>query len=267
MSDSIALFARRMRMPIALFRIEGGYGIHPRWSDVVRKGKMRAYVSRVIQPEKYEQMTDAELFEIIEKGLYVDEAVADCAFRHKKLAEYLERALYVCPFCGLSTFESHKDTVTCKKCGRTVRYLPTKELEGVGFDLPYRFVADWYDAQEDFINALDVTKYDTEPLYVERGDFYEVIPCERKDLIEKNVEIKLFGNRLELLVNGETQIYSFDDRVTLTVLGKNKINIYHGDKLYQIKSDKRFNALKYVHIYHRYKNIVKGEEHVKFLGL
>ena len=38
-------------------------------------------------------------------------------------------------------------------------------------------------------------------------------------------------------------------------------------KIYQLKSDKRFNALKYVHIFHRYKNIVKGDPDVKFLGL
>jgi len=40
-----------------------------------------------------------------------------------------------------------------------------------------------------------------------------------------------------------------------------------GDKIYQIKGGKRFNALKYVHIYHRYKNIVKGDQDGKFLGL
>ena len=31
MSPSIAPLARRLGMPIALFRIEGGYGVHPRW--------------------------------------------------------------------------------------------------------------------------------------------------------------------------------------------------------------------------------------------
>ena len=267
MSDSIALFARRMKMPIALFRIEGGYGVHPRWSDVVRKGKMRAYVSRVIQPEEYEKLTDAELFEIIEKGLYVNEAVADGEFRHKRSAEYLERALYVCPFCGLSELESHKDTVTCKKCGRRVRYLPTKELAGVGFDFPHRFVADWYDAQTDFINALDVTQLVNEPLYREHAALYEVIPCKRKNLLAKDVEISLYGDRITLLRDGECQEFRFDDRVTLTVLGKNKLNLYHGAALWQIKGGKRFNALKYVHIYHRAKNIAKGEENAKFLGL
>ena len=44
----IGSLARKLGLPIAIFRIEGGYGVHPRWSNVVRRGKMRAYVSRVI---------------------------------------------------------------------------------------------------------------------------------------------------------------------------------------------------------------------------
>ena len=267
MSPAIASMARKMGVPIALFRIEGGYGAQPRWSDVVRKGKMRAYVSRVISPEEYAAMSDDELFAIIKDGLYVNEAVCDGEFRHKRAAEYLERAVYVCPFCGLSKFESHSDLVTCLTCRRQVRYLPTKELSGVGFDFPYHFVADWYDAQEDFINALNTLEYTDTPLYEERIELYEVIPCEKKVLLSKDVALSLFGDRLELATNEQKTVCPFDQTPAITVLGRNKLNIYYGTKIYQIKGGKRFNALKYVHIFHRSKNLSKGEEHAKFLGL
>ena len=267
MGEAIATFARKLGMPIALYRIEGGYGVHPRWSDVVRKGKMRAYVSRVITVDEYSKLSDDELFAIIKQGLYVDEAVADYTYRHKKRAEYLERALYVCHFCGLSQFESHNERLTCKKCGRQVIYHENTELEGVGFDLPYRFVAQWYDAQADFINQLDVRTYDAEAMYCETVNVSEVIPYERKNLLLENVELSLYGNRLELKSGEALTAYSFDEISAITVLGKNKLNVYHGDKIYQIKGDKRFNALKYVHIYHRYKNLAKGNENGKFLGL
>lgn len=267
MSPSIAPLARRLGMPIALLRIEGGYGVHPRWSDVVRKGKMRAYVSRVISPDEYAKLTDDELFDIIEKGLYVDEAVADAAFYHKKNAEFLERAIYMCPFCGLSTFESKGNLITCKKCEKQIKYLPTKDLEGVGFNFPHKFVAEWYDAQADFIKSFDVLKYDAEPMYSECGDLYEVIPYENKKLISKNVGIELYGDRLEIQNGEENTIWRFEDTAAITVLGKNKLNVYYGEKIYQIKPGKRFNALKYVHIYHRSKNMVKGETNEQFLGL
>lgn len=267
MSPSIAPLARRLGMPIALLRIEGGYGVHPRWSDVVRKGQMKAYVSRVISPEEYATLTDDELFDIIEKGLYVDEAVADAEFYHKKNAEYLERAVYMCPFCGLSAFESNGDVITCKKCEKQIKYLPTKELEGVGYEFPYKFVAEWYDAQAEFIKSFDVLKYDAEPMYSECGDLYEVIPYENKKLISKNVAIELYGDRLEIQNGEEKIVWSFEDTAAITVLGKNKLNIYYGDKIYQIKPGKRFNALKYVHVYHRSRNMVKGETNEQFLGL
>ena len=53
----------------------------------------------------------------------------------------------------------------------------------------------------------------------------------------------------------------------MSVLGRNKLNFYHDDHVYQFKSDKRFNALKYVNIYFRHKNIIKGDQDGKFLGL
>ena len=267
MRPAIAPLARKLGMPIALYRLEGGYGVHPRWSDVVRKGKMRGYVSRVIKPEEYANMTDDELFEIIQKELYVNEAVCDAEFHHKKSAEYLERAVYVCPFCGLSEFESHGDLVTCKKCNRSVRYLPTKELEGVGFEFPHRFFAEWYDAQEAFINDLDVTALTDEPMYRETVELREVIPYKKKNLLSKKAELSLYGNRVTICWEEDVLLCSFDEITAATVLGRNKLNLYHDGHIYQIKGSKRFNALKYVHMYHRYKNIAEGVNDVKFLGL
>ena len=267
MSPSIAHLARKLGMPIALFRIEGGYGVQPRWSDVVRSGKMRGYVSRVITPEEYATLSNEELFSLIKEGLYVNEAVCDGLYHHARLAEYLERAIYVCPFCGLSEFESNKDKIRCKTCGREIQYLPSKELIGLGFEFPFRFVAQWYDAQSAFINGLNVLAYKEDPMYSEAVELYEVIPCKKKDLVCKQTDLSLYGDRIEWNQNGEKTVCLFAEASAVTVLGRNKLNIYYGDKIYQIKGGKRFNALKYVHIYHRYKNIVKGNENGEFLGL
>lgn len=266
-NPAIASLARKLGMPILLYRIEGGYGTHPRWSDVVRRGKMHSYVSRVISPEEYATLTDEELFDIIKTELYVDEAVCDREFYHKKNAEYLERLVYVCPFCGLSTFKSQNDTITCEKCKRVVRYLPTKELSGVGFDFPYRFVADWYEAQKTFVNNFDTEKFINEPIYSDSADLYEVIPYKKKNLIAKNSRISVFGDRIELDHGGDKTVCLFEGNSGVTVLGRNKLNIYSGDKIYQLKGAKGFNAIKYVNLYHRSINIRKGNANESFLGL
>ena len=267
MSPAIVPLARKLGLPILLYRIEGGYGKEPRWADKVRRGVMSARVSEVIMPDEYMEMSDEELFGRIKNGLYVNEAQLDREYRHKKLAEYMERAIYVCHECGLSTFESHGDTMECKKCGRIVRYLPTKELRGEGFELPFRFVADWYDYQASFMNNLNLLELVDEPMYCEEVSVCEVIPCVKKIKLCENAKLSLFGDRMEMEMNGEKMLLSHDETLAVTVLGRNKLNVYSGAKIYQIKGSKRFNALKYVHVYHRYKNIKKGEESACFLGL
>ncbi len=268
MNPSIVMLARKLNVPILLYRIEGGYGVQPRWSDVVRRGKMRGYVSQVINPEEYKEMSDDELFTVISEELNVNEAKCDGEYRHKKLAEYLERAMYVCPYCGLSEFESHGDIIECKKCHRKIKYLPSKRLEGVGFDFPYEFVSDWYDYQKSFVNSLDVTCMSDAPIYTDTGRFSEEIVYKKKILLHKNVSISLYGDKIIIAADGgEAYYFPFSEISTLTVLGKNKLNIYFKDHIYQVKGGKRFNAIKYVNIFFRHKNITKGDTNDTFLGL
>ena len=266
-NPAVAALAKKMKLPIALYRIEDGYGVQPRWCDNIRKGKMRGGVREVIEPEEYMQMTNEELYQRICKGLFVDEAAVTGQFHHKNLAQYLERAVYVCPDCGLSEFESHGDLITCKKCQKQVRYLPTKELAGVDWEFPFRFVADWYDYQCDYVNQLNTEDYITKPLFRDKASVSEVIVYKQKNLLRKEAQMALYGNRVVLDEGQENElVIPFDQVYAAAVLGRNKLNIYHNDRIYQFKGDARFNALKYVNIYHRNRNITRGEGST-FLGL
>ncbi len=256
---SIVKLMRVLKLPLAIFRIEGGYGVQPRCGDEFRKGKMRAYVSRVVEPEEYAKLTDEEMLELITRELSVDEAQVSGEYRHKNLAQYMERCLYVCPECGLTTFESHRDVLTCKKCGLKARYLPTKELEGV----PFHFMADWYDYQSEFVCKLPIDTYLEEPAWRERADLSEVLLYRKKLPLEKGAEICLYSDRITV---GE-RVFPFAEAGAVTVLGRNKLNIYFGEQVFQLKGDQRFNALKYVNFYHHYKNKTGGEQDGEFLGL
>lgn len=79
---SIVKFARALRLPIAIYRIEGGFGVQPRWSDTVRKGSIHAYVSRVIEQEEIKELSDDELYELLLKELYVNEGITDASYQH-----------------------------------------------------------------------------------------------------------------------------------------------------------------------------------------
>lgn len=263
MNPAIASLAKKLNLPIAFFRIEGGYGIQPRWSDVVRGGTMRSYISRVMEPEEYADLTKEQLASVIAQELFVDEGMVTGEYTHPKNAEFLERAMYVCPFCGLTTFESNGDIIHCTGCDRRIRHLPTKELEGVGFAFPHRFVADWYDWQNEYIANTDFLQQTEKPVYEETVRVSRVHLYKYKELLKKNAVVRLYGNRITV----DDRVFSFDTLGAVVVLGKNKINLYDGNDLLQLKGSKRFNALKYVNFFHKYKNMKLGDNHGQFLGL
>jgi len=264
MKPAAAQLARKLGLPIALMRIEGGYGVQPRWADGTRKGAMRAYISRVIEPEEYRELTAEQLMEQIEQELYVDEARADGAFTGPALAEYVERALYVCPFCGLTELESSGDRITCKNCGKQVRYLPTRELQGVNCHFPFRFMADWYDHQCREVSKLDPMQHTQQPIWQDTALLQQVILNQRKQVLDEAAQLALYGDRITV---GQ-RVFAFDDTAAVTVLGRNKLNIYHDGQVYQLKGGKRFNALKYVNLFHHYHNVKNGGSgDGEFLGL
>ena len=267
-NPSIASLCKKLGLPIVLYRIEGGYGVHPRWSDVVRRGKMRSFVSEVIYPEQYKDLSKEELFERINNGLYQNEANDKNVFNHKKRAEFLERAIYVCPKCGLTTLYTSGEKIRCKTCGIEASYDVTTRLKSEQSDFPFRFVLDWYEYQKDFVNRLDLTPYFEKPMYEEAVSLFEVELYKNKKCLRESTKISLYGNRI-VIDEGESGqlIFNFDEISAVTILGKNKLNIYADKTVYQIKGDPSFNALKYVNIYNRYKNVSKGDTDGKFLGL
>lgn len=261
--SSIVKLIRLIKLPVVIMRVEGGYGIHPRWSDVVRKGAMHAYPARIIEPEEYDILSDEDFYEILQKELYVDETNSDTLFYHKKNAEYMERFLYVCPDCGLTTYNSKNDIVTCEKCHQKIQYLPNKKLNGISKPFPFKTIGEWYDYQCDYIHSLDLQPYLDQPMYSEIVKVFQVVLYKYKKLLKKNATLQLFGNKILL----DDLCLDFDSIRSITVLGKNKLNIYTDDLVFQLKGNKSFNALKYVNIYFHYNNLRKGENHEQFLGL
>lgn len=271
-NPAITRLARKLKLPIAIFRIEGGFGVHPRWSNVVRRGKMHGSVTRVIEPEEVKGWTDDELFAVLRNELTVDENKIDGEYHHRQGAEYMERAVYVCPKCGFAKFESYNDTLTCQSCGMQTKYTATKEMDP---QEPFRFFGDWYDYQCDFVNKYNPDEYRDNHIFTDKVDLSEVIVYKRKRTVQKKVQVCLFGDRIEIDVDIMTggsgraggTVFRFEDTAALTVLGKNKLNIYHGGRIWQFKGDVHFNALKYVNLFNRYQNVRKGNRDGEFLGI
>ncbi len=263
--DSITGLCKILKLPIAFYRIEGGYGVHPRWADKTRKGKMSAYVSKVLEYDEYKDLPNDQLFEIIKTELFVDETKLGGEYNGKNLAEHLERVAYVCPYCGLTEFETKGDFITCKTCKKSVRYLPDKTLEGEGFEFPFKYYKDWYFYQTEFIKNLDLSTLLNEPVFEDRAKMSSVKLYKSKAVLDKKARLFLFGDRIEVKTKKCAYNFVFSDISGVSVLGRNKLNVYHKDGIFQFKGEKSFNAVKYVNFYFRSK--YKEIEDVEFLGL
>jgi hypothetical protein len=81
--------------------------------------------------------------------------------------------------------------------------------------------------------------------------------------------VRLFGDRMQVIGEGVDLALPFDRVSVMSVLGRNKLNIYIGEDLYQLKGGKRFNAVKYMNFYYHYDNVKKGVAYgeLQFLGL
>ena len=263
--ETIAPFARALGLPIAIVRIEGGYGVHPRWSDRIRRGRMTAGVHRVIEPEEVAAMTDGELYELLCRELAVEEAAVTGRFRSRHSAEYLERALYTCPFCGLSRLRSRGCRIICPTCRREVEHLPTKELRGVGFSFPYRFVAEWYEAQCRTVQEMLPAVLAADRVFGDTVRVDRLCDGHRRTL-SRAAELTVGEEGLRFALEDGELLFAYGSLTGASVSGRNKLDLCVADTVYKIRGDKRFCALKYVNLCYRMKQ-TEGGNHAGFLGI
>lgn len=267
---STVKFVKILKAPLLLYRIEGGYGVQPRWAGSIRRGKMFGSVQRVLTYEEYKDMEDDALYKFIVSGLYSN-AFADCEnmrcrYRSKRKAEYLERFLYVCPDCGdMESLKSSGNLITCQKCGYSARYNENLTLTLIRGKNGFMNVYEWDLYQKDAVRKLDIQNPEKQIFSDNRIIFKQNIRCKRKIIYGQGV-LKLYGGKIEISVEGNAYTFSLKGVNSMAVFGKNRLSFYTGDEIYQCLGDKRFNALKYVNVFYHIKNGLEGVTD-EFLGL
>ena len=262
---SVASLAKHLGLPIAVFHIEGGYGVKPRWADNTRKGPLKAGVVRIIEPEEYGSMSKEELYDLLCGALDVDETKNPHRYESKRPAEHLERALYVCPHCGITTLKTDHDLVTCTRCGLRYRLGTDGRFTAENGTPAFGTVADWYAHQEAFIRSLDLTPYAETPAFTEKADLTEVIVYKKKQKLGKDLVTRVYADRLTV---GD-RTFPFADVTAMACIAGHKLNVFYDGHVYQLKGDASFNALKYCNFYYHAKFIEENHENgeFQFLGL
>jgi 1-acyl-sn-glycerol-3-phosphate acyltransferase len=260
-SPAVAKLVKQLGVPLILYRFEGGYLTAPRWADSIRRGRMTGKVVRVVTAEEMRGMTADELHALIRSALRYNAFEAQekhpVRYRGARLAESLERALYLCPQChGMATLESRGDVFSCG-CGLKVKYSEYGFFEPAGDEsLPFRTVLDWDHWQKSFLPEWLKGQAGGEgPLLSDEGQ--RLYACGRagaNSLIGEG-RFELHADRYRFINLGETLEYPLDAIVKTIITGKQTLQFTCADdSTYELRSERPRSALKYMNLYELLRN-------------
>lgn len=244
MTDAIAKLAKSLKVPLVIYNINGGYGTDPRWGHTIRKGRSSGGVRRVLSVEELKEMSVEEVFDIIKTELTVDDTLSDIAFHSRKRAEYIERALYLCPVChGISGIYSSKYKFRCRHCNTASTY--TEKLAVSPPVADFKRIHEWFGwERREIVKMLSDGKTVSDDGIL----FRESIKFKRKKKLAGN-RVSIDSEKLVISDKKNETVYPLKDITAITMVGKKKFNFYYNDKILQVKGDKRFCAIKYIHIF------------------
>ena len=249
MEASIARVAKKAKVKLITFRIEGGYLSQPRWSTGTRRGKTRGRLINIYTPEQLSEMSDAQICEAIIADLHEDayetQKREQVKFKGKNLALGLESTVFVCPKCGeIGKLHSEDDRFYCE-CGFSSVYDAygyLTDTEGKVYT-----VTELDEMQQKVLkervencDANDALFEDQVTIY-RVGANHELIGTEEGSFKAFTDHLECGGERLDFAEIEGMAIYS---RSALIIHRKNV------EGHLEVKSDISFNALKYLYLYH-----------------
>ncbi|MFO8043757.1 MAG: lysophospholipid acyltransferase family protein [Alkalispirochaeta sp.] len=139
---------KSLKIPVYVAQIRGAYFSWPRWGRRIRRGEIRIFFSRLFSEEDLKEASVEEVRSTIRAALAFDafeyQRRARVRFRGARQAEYLERALFVCPAChDIGTLRSHRRRLTCTSCGYSVHFTPYGFFEARHGALRFETIRDW----------------------------------------------------------------------------------------------------------------------------
>lgn len=248
MQASIAKVAKKAKVKLITYRVEGGYFTQPRWSTNLRKGKIQGRLIHVYQPEQLAQMSDDQISEAIITDLHEDayetQKREPIQFRGDNLAFGLESTIFTCPVCGeMGKLHSEKDRFYCE-CGFEATY----DVYGYLTDKEGKqyTVTELDRLQREALKQKTVNWEADRPLFEDQVTIYRI--GANHELIGTEVgSFKAYLDRLEC--GGESLDYAGMDG--MAIYSRNAMIIHHPsvEGHLEVKSNIAFNALKYLYLY------------------
>lgn len=280
-NEATSKLVRMCASNLVLIKIKGGYLTSPRWGIGLRRGKI-SMESTTVKADDLKKMSVGEITELINKNIYTDayeeQSSEKQAYKGKKPCLGIERAIYRCPECGgIGTLKSDNRNVKCE-CGYSAKFNPYGYLvnkageehaikeyvtnQRVWLEEKIMECDSGIDKAVSIDNDKNIDKsmkhdfsVTNESVYL-FGDTVNVFDVtDRKNIIEiGRIKISAFSDYIVCKKNDldESVVY-YKDIKTVTVFKANTLTVFiaglyeddTSERMYEIKGDFSFNALKY----------------------
>lgn len=119
----IEKIVKKVNCGLVLIKFQGNFLTKPWWAKVTRNGRVLV-TAKQISHEEIASLSSEEILQLYKDYIYQND-IKDpenlaYPFKGKKLAEGLERFVWICMDCGCEdTLVTEGDTITCKSCGKS----------------------------------------------------------------------------------------------------------------------------------------------------
>lgn len=248
MEASIAKVAKKARVKLITYRLEGGYLTQPRWATNLRRGKIRGRLVNVYTPEQLAEMSDAQISQAIiadlQEDAYATQKKERIAYKGKNLALGLESTIFCCPKCGAyGKLHSENDRFSCQ-CGFQVVYDVYGDMTDKDGNIYTVAMLDGF--QKEHLKKQIAQWTNEKPLFEDQVTMYR-IGADHGLISTETGALRAFTDRVEF--GGET--YDYQGMDGMAIYSRNALVLHH-EKLeghLEMKSEMRFNALKYFYLY------------------
>jgi hypothetical protein len=278
-APGIGKLAKKLKAPLVLVQMRGGFNTKARWSAAVNKGKMSAHVTRVVTTEELATLSGDEIEDIIRKEICFNEydynQKAQIPYKGRRKAEYLESALFYCPSCSrMDSLESQGNTFFCRSCGTQAVINDYGFLEGAEPQQSEKTslqaspqgtiqsarrasfpdtILEWSRLQLSFIKGFDFSPFADTPVFAD--DNVTLLQAQRARREDKlgTGRIELFADRLTVCGHS----FQLAD-ITTAIHGVRKMSIYTSDGVYAVTVPERTNLVKYMICGYHLRNTILG---------
>ena len=243
-SPAIGKLVKASGASLVTYRLEGSYLSKPRWADTVRRGKVHGHPVGIYAPETLKGMTPEEIAQTVDRDIYENawerQEKERINYKGKRLAEGLERALYLCPGCRrISTLKTSGSVLTCS-CGLSITYREDGFFEP---SVPFRHIAEWDEWQREALVTGD---------FVHGSELFSDDKVQLIEIMPDHTEIRLASGRL--VQNPESialkeYCFSLKDIDNMAMTRTHILLFSAGDRYYQMSAEPGINFRKYLEIY------------------